>query len=505
MDEKNSCVACKSGEICWDNRHAMYACNTCDFELPFALEERLPTYFVRGKHFLGSFISYRRNTSSGKRTRESDLEQRLRVLHKNISTAEEWKRRKEHFEEQVRRAKKDVLAEWQVRIGKQQISELEKGRTVIQIADDFGLPVSTVAEVLVRSGKCKQAPFHVWDYKLNRKYGAQVSALWRTFRGNRATKSGNFVKISATIQKISERIGLNVYSTSQVIKRNGLCPGGNWALWQFEKLQEYGVMIGQLWDNRESRVKDDWTLCEVVDSISKDLKIDNPYFIINALASTGRSDLDERNAFTIYSKYKYAKLTLEFISKDGPKTISDIAKKFEISYRVAAYSLNILADAKLVKIHGGKNRIVYLSSQEQQLRKVATYLRLEDEIMTSQRLYVTSHEVMRMSSLSESKAEVLLNKWADEKKLMRLNDVRVNGEIIYVILDGQKHKDATRAVLVQLYGNVLKHIDHTGVTPYGVCKKLNSQSWGFMKHKLNILKKYGIISERDGKYYPPTK
>ncbi|MBI4095377.1 MAG: hypothetical protein HY438_00790 [DPANN group archaeon] len=490
MEEKNKCVMCKPGTVEWNYRTSSYVCTNCDFEISF--NAKLPKYHLHRKMSLGSFIDAHKN--------ESDLERRLRTLHKKISISEDWEMRKQHFEAQVRRAKKDVLAEWAVRV-KGNLSELEKGRIIIEIANDFGLPITAASEILYRSGKCKQAPFHVWDYQINKKYGRQVDLLWRTFNGQRAVKSGNFVRLATQITKISERIGLNVYSTSQVLKRKGLCLGGHWALWSFEKLQEYGLMLGRLWENRECRVKNDWTLCEVVDSISRDLKLDDPYFVINALASTKRVNLESGSAFTTYSKYKYAKLALEFIEKSGPKKIHEVGKKFGIVHRVAACALELLANTNLVNVYGGKNKIFYCAGQEKQLRKIAPFLRLEDEIIASDYKYLTSHKIMELAGISESKAEVLLNSWAREGKIKKISRVRDGKEIVYIISKHGQDNKVVAAALRIIYKNILDCLKPDGVSTYRIQKESGLTCWTHLKNKLNVMEKYGLICEKGGLYY----
>src|SRR3989304_813076 len=90
-----------------------------------------------------------------------------------------------------------------------------------------------------------------------------------------------------------------------------------------------------LWRQEKPKIKDNWTLCEAIDSIASRFKDTSPYTVLNFLVESGELELKRGSAFTIYSRNKYSKSALNLIVEKGPQTAKAVAKKFGVNIRVA--------------------------------------------------------------------------------------------------------------------------------------------------------------------------
>ena len=497
----NDCSCCENGIISWDKKSATYLCDNCNFQYApkskIAPKKHIPNWNFEGKP-LGSFIHSKRT--------ETDLELRLRKLHKGISQSAEWERRINHFEFISDMKANRILQVWNARMQNSggESGAIDKSKIVISMARDLRLPYLLICNVLEKEKIWLSAGTDVCSYQRAMKFGTGINRMWKLYGGPAAVKSGELTKLSAIIDKISQKLHLNPYSVTTILRYSGAWAGGNWMHSTYQKLQENGVMVARLYENKKNRVKDEWTLCEIVDGISKVVVGTNPYYILSALVHSGQVNLNPNTAHTIYSKYKYAKKSLALIKEQGPKTVKEVAKEFRICERVASYAFELLEEKKLVQVHNDWHgvRYFYLAGQEEQLRATAPHLKLEDVIMNSGKLYVTSHAVMRLQTMSESYAAVFLNKLALAGKLIKLNDVKVNvKEKVYVILNSQPRDEAVRNAVSEVYAEILKNITSDGIRAYSLVKLGYAASNARAKRKLEILEKYGLVKREGRKYY----
>lgn len=496
MRKSNRCTACNIGIIKWDQKEVAYRCDNCYFEVPFGINQRLPTYFVRGKHFLGGFI--------GHDPHETELERRLRVLHKNIGTVEELKRRKEHFEARVDKNRARILRYWRNHLPKK-ANCIDKAETVLNIIQEYHIPKSVVCEVLWREKKWAGASFGVWYYNLAQRYSNKVNKLWSQLNGDKIIKRGFAAEQASLVQVIANVIRLDPYPTAKILEYSNIWNGGGWALWTFEQIKNYGRMVGQLWGNRKDRVDSDWSLCETVEDMSKDIGKDwlSPYVILQILANQKAVDLDPNAAFTTYSTYKNAKSALKIIKKEGPKTKKGISGELGISWRVASYSLNLLQEQGFVNAHQDKRceHYFYTPNQESLLKDIALYSHLEDQLLSSGRAFITSPEI-EDQNIPNTTARRLLGRWVSEGKLVEISG-KVKPKMYAVIHDGLAPKEAIRNTLTLKFKDILKSIKPEGVTKYRIASSLyKSSAYKYVKIRLDLLEEHGLVRKDGNRYFP---
>jgi ribosomal protein S25 len=94
----------------------------------------------------------------------------------------------------------------------------------------------------------------------------------------------------------------------------------------------------------------------------------------------------------------------------------------------------VLQEKALVKVHIDRKQefYFYLPNQQAQLRSTAPYLKLEDEVMNLDKLYITCPELMSIGNLSGTTAIRLLQRWTKEGKLAKVNEN--TNPIIYSIV-----------------------------------------------------------------------
>lgn len=485
------CPFCENGTIEWNDKETSYFCSNCDFEMPFSLDKKLPTYFMKGKHFLGSFIE--------KEHGEKGYWRKLRKLHKNISTAEEWQRRKEHFESSVDYNTPFVLKMWSGKT-EPEMGPVEKSRIAMEITDKSGIPKSVVCEILHNECEWKNSAFFVWNYLNMKRYGREIELLWKKLKGDRIKKQ-NEIRQASLIEAISENIGLNPYCTSKVLSYMGLMSCGNWYLWTNEQIQEYGSMVGMLWNNKKAKATDDWTLCEAVEQISRDTKdLINPYVVFHILADTKRIKLEDKETCYLYAKYKYAKKALEAIAEEGPKCARELKCSFGVSKRVMNSSLGFLHENNNnIGYYKGqsKDRYYYLKGQEEQLKQAEIYLKLEDIVLNHDAPFITLPELKSISGVSEDQARTLLRNLADKNKVLVVNELKPK---LYIVLNGHAKEEAVKLALAEKFSNVLSEIEkgsHEHKSIAGGIKTSNQR----ILEKLDVLEKYGLVYEKDGLFY----
>ncbi len=304
------------------------------------------------------------------------------------------------------------------------MNSFKRAELAAKIAEEYQLPVSVIYEALAQENELKNPLFDKWNYELTKRYGKHINNLWDKLNGAYITKDGSAIKSASLIQIISEKVDLRPYEIASILKNTHAKKGASWDVWINEQIQNYGPVISSLWENRKHKVKDNWSLCAVIESISKDTgNIVNPYVVLQILANKKKVDLNINTAHTIYSDYKNAKLALDIINKDGPKTAQEIADELEITKRVAVYSLKRLQEKELVKVHIDRQYefYYYLPDQQAQLEEKATYLRIEKSITNSGRQYITCPELMSIGNLPGTTAIRLLQRWIKEGKLIEIN------------------------------------------------------------------------------------
>lgn len=494
---KQKCPLCKTGEISWDSKEESYSCGICSFEVSFSFNGKHPFVAMKGKHHLGSFIGFKK----GNLAENDNSWDKLRIVHRNISLDEEWKRRKEHFDEQVDKYRAVVKRYWAAE-NASRLCDYEKGDLISKIANERTIPQTAICEILKQENLNNRSRYLVWEFINTQKYGKQIEFLWKKFHCDKFAKQGDKFKLNLGIQKISNNIGLNPYLVSKILINTGAYKFGNWALWESKQIEENGAMIALLWGNKKHKVKNDWSLCEVIDEICDIGKL-NPYIVLNSLAGAKRINLNSKIAFTIYSTYKYAKLFLEEIRKNGPATAPKLSKKFGIGNRIANYAVSALYKRNILKRDREtkcRDLVYFLPNQRKQLEKTNPYLKLEDIILNQSQSYVTITNSI-LQDYSKSTANTVLRYWADRGRILKFDDTYPT---IYIILNGSKEKSIKRA-LKDKFTALLTHVPSEGIELRMLYNNVNSQirtcKYKTFIKRLELLADYNIISTNNNKVY----
>ncbi len=412
------CPYCVDGKLGWNEIELSYKCVACGFDFPFDTDSKRPKDLIHGKNFLGSYIKKTQNESS-------DWE-KLRILHHRIKKSEEWKRHIRMFESAVKRDEKKVLAYWN-EMANPESSEIERGKMVLDMERELNVRTSVSCEVLERSGMWRRARYGVFDYRLLNRHGKVIEGIWEKYDGDSLVRGDEVLKLANLVGKISDRTNLSTWSVCALLTRTGRYAGSYWAMRSKKRAEEFGVVVGELYDSRKNEVRNNWTLCVVADSISKDLKrMLSPYDVLKTLSMQGRIKQTPLETFRTYNIYEHANLALTLIAEDGPKTIKQVSEDMEIGKRVSAYSLNLLQERKLVKVHKDMDGVFYFykDGQEKQLRKMAPYLILEDFFLGSGRSFTTK-DVMNAGNISYVKAHNFAERLVEEGKLTRTKNGRL--------------------------------------------------------------------------------
>jgi len=484
----HGCNMCEEGTLDWDSMRGTYHCTSCDFEASFSRDKPYPTYFLKGKHFLGSFISRKRG--------ESDLEARLRKLHQEISLDEEWTRRKEHYDKLVDDNCPFVLKYWD---SKSDFIEgyAEKSKLALEITRGFNLPLTAVCDILNKEDRFRGAVFRVWGYRLTVKHGDVVAKIWNSWGGDRIIKKDS-IKITSILKQIGNKLNITEYGVSTILQYKGLLRTGNWNIWTNSQIEMYGQMILNMWENRKHSVKKDdkWGLCEVIEGISKDTgDIVNPYVVTNILANQKAVNLDPHTAYTAYSEYKNAKLALDsIVDLNRPLTATDVSKELGIGKRVAHKALRRLREQGLVKMYHDRtnHKYHYVEGQEDILRSIAINLKQEDEILNSGTPYVTRRDVEG----SQTIVDKYFKRWKKEGKVVEIPGF---APTIYAVVNGQSEDAAIKNALQSRCADVLSALNEDSLLAKELAEKL-SLSVCTAHSRLNLLETHGLVAKDNFRY-----
>lgn len=314
---------------------------------------------------------------------------------------------------------------------------------------DLRIPISVAVEVVRSERKSKTISFDVFTYKTLRKYGGGIEKLWSLYGGSDMVKDSDNLGAVKVVKRIADKMGLSPYTVSHVLEDSGAWTGATWANNISKKSEEYGVTIGMLWDNREARVKDDWTMSEVVDEISDSLiGMVSPAYVLQILVMGKRIKKSPLKACEAYYTYRYANAALDVISDEGPQTKKDIAKRFDISTVSSRRSLDALRNRGFIKVHQDRQKLFYYykPGQEDLLKEIAPYLKLEEDVMNSERDYITQRELQSLGNFGFVTAYKFLREWIREGKLVRVDGTGKTNRLYAIVKDGNPEESVVRAL-----------------------------------------------------------
>ncbi|MBI4095376.1 MAG: hypothetical protein HY438_00785 [DPANN group archaeon] len=484
----NECVACNSGTIAWNDKNYAYRCDNCEFELPFRLSRVQILRFLHSKGNLGSIIP----------RGEQGLEAKLRALHNEIGATAEFERRKTHLDFLVRRHKQTVLSLWNSRVGADsEFPYYERGKWIVELAENQNIPVRVIYEILRREEKWAYASHAVWCYNLANRFGGQLKEFWERHGGRELEKTNDHNKQIKLLQKISERLGLVQYTTATAMSACGVWKGAPWAMYLQHILDEYGLRVGDLWDNRKVRVKDDYTLWEVADSISNDLgRLVSTSGVLEILRVNRRGEVKTHDRLKAHVLYKYASLCLDLIKKDGPLNAQTAAKKLGVTNVTISPALRLLHEQGKLKVHQDRRKALfyYLPNQEDALGKTARYYGLEEKILRTGKNYIIVSDLSKLIDSKILSTHSLLGKLVERGKFLVVRDAI---PYLYIVRqEGRTEKAMQLEALCHRYMNILKHFRQEGTIVNNIPGNHKNT-----KKILGILEKYDLIYREENKYY----